>query len=135
MSRVDELRAQYAAMMDAAPDALKVLYQGILTGIDLAKGASAQDYAERLEAELATRPEANGNEPSWRKAGSRGPRNPNLKVKVYGLTDTRLIDTPVFYVGSAQDPEAQLEDYIRAEEVKVSAKPIIMEIIADGHRP
>jgi hypothetical protein len=136
MSRMTDLRAQYQFMAENAPETIRLLYQGVLMGVDLAAGAAAQDYAEKLEAELAHRPAANGDTPSWRKSPTtRGGRNPNLQVKVYALTDPRAADEPVFYVGSAQDPEAQLQDYIRSDEVKVSAKPLIDEIVGDGSIP
>jgi hypothetical protein len=137
MSRMTDLRAQYQFMAENAPETIRLLYQGVLMGVDLAAGAAAQDYAEKLEAELAHRPAANGDTPSWRKSpATRGGRNPNLQVK--SLRPHGPAGLPTSRSSTSAPPrirEAQLQDYIRSDEVKVSAKPLIDEIVGDGSIP
>lgn len=132
MSRIEDLRKQYQAAMAGAPEAMAMFYTGLLMGVDLAAGAAAEDRVVELKEAAAT--STNG---SWRReatpSGTRTPRDPNKEVDVYALVDPR--SGKAFYVGSSIDPEKQLQDYIRSEDVSISCKPLIEEIIGEGSRP
>lgn len=136
MSRVDELRAQYATMAENMPGEMKQMFQGILMGIDLAAGAAAQDHVTTLEGIIA-KGSGNGDQPAWRRQASATGRTRNMEqpVTVYGLTDPRTPNGDIFYVGSSTDPANQLQDYIRSEDMTIGCKPMIESIIGDGLRP
>lgn len=138
MTQVEQLREQYRLQMESAPAEMRMLFQGIMMGIDLCRGAAAVDFAAELKELVAKLPADSGSEPTWRRrpsgTGTRV-RNPDTLVQIYGLTDPRHEEEQIFYVGSAMDPEGQLQDYIRTEGVGVSCKAIIEELIAIGKRP
>ena len=135
MSRMSEVREQYSRLEANAPEIMRAYYQGILLGLDLGQGAMAVDILESQGRVQVS------DVPTWRKAPTPtiGTRSKDMTqpCTVYALCDPREDeDEPLpFFVGSSVDPEAQLADYIKATEVKVSAKPKIDEIVAAGSRP
>jgi hypothetical protein len=137
MSRFDELRQQYADLATAAGDTdMARIYQGMVLGIDVARGAAAEV--------LLARAEAGAGPPDWRRTpvnsgrtttGSARTRNPDARSVVYALGYPDGDRTRYFYVGAAGDPSAQLKDYMRNDGAAVSCRPVLDKLREEGREP